>query len=374
MAPARVNRSLRAVLATVDRRAAAGRHCPAHRRGADPTTPAQVEKRDPQGLGARPSPSSRSTTAFTSSTRRTRRSRPSCRRNSSHWSGNSSSPSCGSAPSRPRCTRAARPTRSTPCCPAARRDMLADRLSYLDQMAREQQRQLAGVTQLKAQYDAQKAPIDKLVATLAQQDADLRQEEEGHRGPDHPAAEAAPRRRTAAPAPSGPSGRGRARRPTSRPTATRWRPSPASRPASRTSWAADGPGSYDCSGLTLGRVETGRRVPAAPVAGAARVHPVREPGQPEAGRSRLLLQPDPSRRRLRGRRQDHARAVRRRQRPHGRHWTTPARSTASADHAGVESSAPLAPPRAGPTPRDQRSFLRPRPARARPACNRLATV
>jgi cell wall-associated NlpC family hydrolase len=50
---------------------------------------------------------------------------------------------------------------------------LVDRLSMVDAIARDQQRQLSGVADLKAQYDTQKAPIDQLVATLAAQDADL---------------------------------------------------------------------------------------------------------------------------------------------------------------------------------------------------------
>jgi cell wall-associated NlpC family hydrolase len=50
---------------------------------------------------------------------------------------------------------------------------LADQLSYLDVMARDQERQLSGVTTMKGQYDAQKAPLDGLVAQLAAQDADL---------------------------------------------------------------------------------------------------------------------------------------------------------------------------------------------------------
>jgi hypothetical protein len=50
---------------------------------------------------------------------------------------------------------------------------LADQLSYLENMAREQNDQLRSVTELKAQYDAQKAPIDQLVADLGVQDKDL---------------------------------------------------------------------------------------------------------------------------------------------------------------------------------------------------------
>lgn len=49
----------------------------------------------------------------------------------------------------------------------------ADRLSYLDGISLVQRRELASVIDLKEQYDAQKAPIDELVAQLATQDADL---------------------------------------------------------------------------------------------------------------------------------------------------------------------------------------------------------
>jgi peptidoglycan DL-endopeptidase CwlO len=50
---------------------------------------------------------------------------------------------------------------------------LVDQLTMIDALAREQQRQLQSVADLKARYDQQKAPIDALVATLAQQDAQL---------------------------------------------------------------------------------------------------------------------------------------------------------------------------------------------------------
>jgi cell wall-associated NlpC family hydrolase len=50
---------------------------------------------------------------------------------------------------------------------------LAEQLSFLDQLARDQERQLDGVNTMKQQFDAQKAPLDKLVADLAAQDADL---------------------------------------------------------------------------------------------------------------------------------------------------------------------------------------------------------
>jgi hypothetical protein len=48
-----------------------------------------------------------------------------------------------------------------------------DRLSYLDSLSLAQQRELEDVIDLKAEYDAQKAPIDELVTQLAAQDTDL---------------------------------------------------------------------------------------------------------------------------------------------------------------------------------------------------------
>lgn len=50
---------------------------------------------------------------------------------------------------------------------------LANQLSYLDQITRDQESQLSGVSSLKAQFDAQKAPVDALVSQLSAQDADL---------------------------------------------------------------------------------------------------------------------------------------------------------------------------------------------------------
>jgi hypothetical protein len=49
----------------------------------------------------------------------------------------------------------------------------ADRLSYLDVLTLAQSREVSDVVALKAEYDAQKAPIDTLVADLAAQDQDL---------------------------------------------------------------------------------------------------------------------------------------------------------------------------------------------------------
>ena len=50
---------------------------------------------------------------------------------------------------------------------------LADQLSFLDGLARDQTHHLKAVSDAKAQYDVQKAPIDDLVTQLAIQDADL---------------------------------------------------------------------------------------------------------------------------------------------------------------------------------------------------------
>lgn len=50
---------------------------------------------------------------------------------------------------------------------------LADQLTFLDQLARGEASEVAGVAALKAQYDAQKAPLDIVVANLAKQDSDL---------------------------------------------------------------------------------------------------------------------------------------------------------------------------------------------------------
>jgi len=52
-------------------------------------------------------------------------------------------------------------------------DALADQLSFLDQLARQQERQLEGVTTLMAKFDEQKVPLDKVVGDLAIADADL---------------------------------------------------------------------------------------------------------------------------------------------------------------------------------------------------------
>lgn len=50
---------------------------------------------------------------------------------------------------------------------------LADQLTYLDQLAREQRQQVAEVARLKREYDQVKEPIDALVAELAWQESEL---------------------------------------------------------------------------------------------------------------------------------------------------------------------------------------------------------
>jgi hypothetical protein len=128
-------------------------------------------------------------------------------------------------------------------------ETLADRLTLLDQLAREQSRQLAGVNALKARYDAQKAPIDRLVATLAEQDKDLAEKKKKIEAQ---LAELQKLRRQA----YGNSGTGSFRpwpcpasyEPTKRYKAAAFACKQAGKPYV---WAAAGPGSYDCSGLTL---------------------------------------------------------------------------------------------------------------------------
>jgi hypothetical protein len=128
--------------------------------------------------------------------------------------------------------------------------MLADQLSYMDQLAREQEQQLEGVNTLKAQYDIQKAPIDELVTKLAQQDADLaqRKQEIEARLAD------LQKLRQKAYGTSGGSGSFRpwpcpaTYAPTNGYKAAAFACSQAGKPYV---WAAAGPNSYDCSGLTL---------------------------------------------------------------------------------------------------------------------------
>jgi cell wall-associated NlpC family hydrolase len=50
---------------------------------------------------------------------------------------------------------------------------MAERMAYLDVLSLAQQRDVSDAVELKAQYDAQKAPIDELVAQLAAQDQQI---------------------------------------------------------------------------------------------------------------------------------------------------------------------------------------------------------
>jgi peptidoglycan DL-endopeptidase CwlO len=127
---------------------------------------------------------------------------------------------------------------------------LADQLSFIDQMARTQARQLSGVSTLKQQYDAQKAPLDKLVSDLAAQDADLAAKKKLI---DAQIAQLQALRNKA----YGSSGTTGSYRPwpcpsTYLPTngykAAKFACSQAGKPYV---WDAAGPSSYDCSGLTL---------------------------------------------------------------------------------------------------------------------------
>jgi septal ring factor EnvC (AmiA/AmiB activator) len=56
---------------------------------------------------------------------------------------------------------------------------LANQLALVDVLAHEQNQQLAGALQTKAELDNQKAPIDALVTELAKQDAEVTQQRQG---------------------------------------------------------------------------------------------------------------------------------------------------------------------------------------------------
>ncbi len=127
---------------------------------------------------------------------------------------------------------------------------LADQLSMLDQIAREQQRQLQDVADLKTRYDTQKAPIDQLVATLAAQDKDLAAKKKSIEAR---VAELQVLRRKA----YGTSGGVGNFRPW--PCPSTYEPTKGYKVANFACkqagkpyvWAAAGPNAYDCSGLTM---------------------------------------------------------------------------------------------------------------------------
>jgi cell wall-associated NlpC family hydrolase len=127
---------------------------------------------------------------------------------------------------------------------------LADELSFLDQVARSQKAQISNVTDLKAKYETQKAPLDALVAQLAGDEANLAAQEK--------AINAEIKRLQALRLKAYGAGGGLGE--------LRPAPCPVNYPGGKAGiavkfacaqigkpyvWGADGPGSYDCSGLTM---------------------------------------------------------------------------------------------------------------------------
>lgn len=129
-------------------------------------------------------------------------------------------------------------------------ETLADQLSFLDLMARQQEQQISGVTELMASYDAQKVPLDALVADLAKQDADLAAKKKDI---ESRLAELQ-KLRSKAYGTTGSTGGYRPwpcpakYEPTNGYKVAKFACSQAGKPYV---WAASGPNSYDCSGLTL---------------------------------------------------------------------------------------------------------------------------
>ncbi|HEX6873799.1 MAG TPA: hypothetical protein VF163_22080, partial [Micromonosporaceae bacterium] len=127
---------------------------------------------------------------------------------------------------------------------------LAEQLAYLEVIARDQERELSGVTALKADFDAKKAPIDALVAQLAQQDTDLA----AQRKAIETKLNQLQKLRLQAYGSSGGTGSFRPW-----PCPSEYLPMPGYKAAKFACsqagkpyvWAASGPNAYDCSGLTL---------------------------------------------------------------------------------------------------------------------------
>lgn len=126
---------------------------------------------------------------------------------------------------------------------------LVGQLSVLDQFARQQQREVKSVVDLKDKYAAQKAPLDRLVSQLTKTEAELAKKKKeidaevdrlqklriqaygnGSAGPLAPAP-------CPATYPGGAAGK-----------AVKFACQQIGKPYR---WGAEGPGSYDCSGLTL---------------------------------------------------------------------------------------------------------------------------
>ena len=127
---------------------------------------------------------------------------------------------------------------------------MADKLSFLDTLARDQQATLGEVVALKKQYDEQKAPIDQLVTELSAQDQDLAAKKATIDARINQLQEL----RRQAYGTSGGTGSLRpwpcpaTYAPTPGYTAAAWACAQAGIPYV---WAAAGPDAYDCSGLTL---------------------------------------------------------------------------------------------------------------------------
>jgi cell wall-associated NlpC family hydrolase len=128
--------------------------------------------------------------------------------------------------------------------------VFTDRLAFLEALSRSQQRELRDVLDLKARYDVQKAPIDALVAELSAQDQDLAARKATIEGRLN---ELQQLRRQAY---STTGGTGSYR---PWPCPATYSPTPGYQAAAFACaqagkpyvWAASGPNSYDCSGLTL---------------------------------------------------------------------------------------------------------------------------
>jgi peptidoglycan DL-endopeptidase CwlO len=127
---------------------------------------------------------------------------------------------------------------------------LVDRLSILDYMARQQREQISGVAAMRDKYAAQKHSLDQLITAEAKQDADLAARKKSI----ETQVDKLQKLRLQAYGSSGALGN-------TKPVAcpVEYIPGPAGKAAKTACaqigkpyvWAADGPGSFDCSGLTL---------------------------------------------------------------------------------------------------------------------------
>jgi cell wall-associated NlpC family hydrolase len=130
-------------------------------------------------------------------------------------------------------------------------DDFVDQLTYIDVLAKDQTAEVDAVAATKSKYDAQKAPLDALVATLAQQDADLASQRKQIE-----AQLAALQKLRAKVYGTSSGGIGKYRPWTCPSTFAGTRGYKAASFACKQAgkpyvWDAAGPGSYDCSGLTM---------------------------------------------------------------------------------------------------------------------------